>query len=244
MVIPMKEAIARISSKLLPRHNPAAALTAAQDTLCRMVVQDGLNVYAESGAVLDHIVYPPDAIYPAREIHRWYGNEKIMGIRAIFSSDLDFDMESNALSTWARDTRIIPNNPEAAFPEAWRGACVVVKLTGVSVDQQALDNLIAAQLGLGLGLEEEADPAERECKRRGRKPTYDWAAFETEARRKLDEQTGDGVQAPPASKISKRSKLEMYMIDWCRSAWGEAPSRSSIRYYIRRMIRCHYPHGI
>jgi hypothetical protein len=63
--------------------------------------------------------------------------------------------------------------------------------------------------------------------RGGRRPTYDWGAFEAEALARLEQEGGwrpDWRQAA----------FEREMAEWCLHEWGQEPSESLIRAHVKR----------
>lgn len=69
---------------------------------------------------------------------------------------------------------------------------------------------------------------------RGRKPKYDWEAFNKIAAEKLDFEGG----ISPAHDVSfNQAALEEYMAMWCGTQWTEAPSESTIRARIVDLLK-------
>jgi hypothetical protein len=60
---------------------------------------------------------------------------------------------------------------------------------------------------------------------RGRKPAYDWPAFDSECIRVLQE---EGDINPALDPKSNKTALEQRMKDWCGKAWGKVPADSTV----------------
>jgi hypothetical protein len=77
----------------------------------------------------------------------------------------------------------------------------------------------------------------RPASRRGRRPKYDWDAFDAELVRivglngLLDSLSDD-------EQWKSQADLERHMADWCQTRWGEAgvPAESTIREHVSKRL--------
>ncbi len=68
----------------------------------------------------------------------------------------------------------------------------------------------------------------------GRKPGFDWGAFDAAASEKL---AYEGGVAPVGDGGFSQADLERYMIDWCsKKKWERVPSESTVREHVRKAI--------
>ncbi|GLS29291.1 hypothetical protein SAMN04488498_11394 [Mesorhizobium albiziae] len=89
------------------------------------------------------------------------------------------------------------------------------------VDRAGLDSIVgSARIAPGI----EAFPADRGL--RGRRPAYDWPAFDAEATSKLEE---EGAFNPAVDANWNKAALERHMQEWCAKNWGKEPGESTIR---------------
>jgi hypothetical protein len=71
---------------------------------------------------------------------------------------------------------------------------------------------------------------DRPKKSRGRPPTYNWAAFELEAKRLIWDEGG-------FNEIFRQADCERSMADWCSINWERTPAESNIRDHVQNSYR-------
>ncbi|KQZ80885.1 hypothetical protein ASD64_11370 [Mesorhizobium sp. Root157] len=71
-----------------------------------------------------------------------------------------------------------------------------------------------------------ADAPTEQPKSIGRRPRYDWEAFDKVALAKLDE---EGAFDPSVDTQWNKATFERYMATWCQNNWGNEPGESTIR---------------
>jgi hypothetical protein len=69
--------------------------------------------------------------------------------------------------------------------------------------------------------------------RRGRKPKYDWPAFDVQLHRLLDHHGRPSADDP---KWSCQADVERAMAKWCLETWSQEPAESVIRDRVSKIL--------
>lgn len=138
MLIDTKEAVARIVAERFAQASPSQGRRDAQKLLLELIEAGAIDLHAARSEVPDYPVFPPTDGAPAPHLlDGWDELAEVHAPHVIIAHADEIDFETGTLSTLPLDTRQIEG-----WPYSWRGRCVVVRLGGLMLDADILDEAL------------------------------------------------------------------------------------------------------